>query len=635
MAVVKKEEADCGCFQWLCDFLLAPTYEQGGGACFHVGQEAEYLSTTQGHWIICEVTQVRADGAVEINVKKGAWIEPKDFLGKLRDHTRYGKGRGAGYEVGALVDYFSISHGVWVRCNVTRVRSQDGALQVSAKPGLWLTCAEQRSKVRPPQDAPPPTASHDAVHKHVEWTFREAPGWFNPPAHQASKNQVYSKQAAEEEVLADPARYVGYSVDTNQGAAFVRELGSKLLGPPVVAEGWRSYCVECPTLGRNSATFEDAFVGPKGAFAHVGGLEGGKGQQAAFAVWKRPGRGEGLFDRPGLKLFGSIEPDDIRQGDVGDCWLLAAIAALSVHPGMIKRLFPAGNHLSQSGRYQVMLWSWKARAWRTVEVDDRLATKSAEAPTALFAQITVDGEIYVPLLEKAAAVLCGGYDFVHGNETNVALGMITGCDDNAHLSRDKGTGRWSGWRDEFTENRLWTKRVDMPGPRTANTAADIFAYKHYDNIWHDGCNGRTPKTDAEMWAAMMAWNESNYVLCCGMLEDGKTDQVTHECGLVFGHAYSILHIVHNIAGQNLNLLLLRNPWGKGEPKLQWHDADPIWDRHPQVAAALQWSSEKRKEDGTFWIRDVDFFLYFNDFHVVKCDMERSRPWRRADNAVVK
>merc|ERR1712232_640232 len=125
------------------------------------------------------------------------------------------------------------------------------------------------------------------------------------------------------------------------------------------------------------------------------------------------------------------------MGEVGSCWLLASIAALAAHPGMVKRLFSRGTLLSKSGVYHVQLWSWRAKAWRTLVIDDRLAThQDGKAVTPLFAQITEDGALYVPLLEKAVAILCGGYDYIRGNETNVALGMLTGCADNAHIQRD-------------------------------------------------------------------------------------------------------------------------------------------------------------------------------------------------------
>eukprot|EP00961_Rhodomonas_salina_P200268 2701540-Rhodomonas_salina.1 len=55
--------------------------------------------------------------------------------------------------------------------------------------------------------------------------------------------------------------------------------------------------------------------------------------------WKRCGRGEGICDSPGLKLFGDVDPDDIHQGQVGNCWLVSALSALAEFDGAVKSLF--------------------------------------------------------------------------------------------------------------------------------------------------------------------------------------------------------------------------------------------------------------------------------------------------------
>jgi hypothetical protein len=44
-----------------------------------------------------------------------------------------------------------------------------------------------------------------------------------------------------------------------------------------------------------------------------------------------PGRGMGIGDSPDLKLIGDIDPSDVNQGTVGDCWLLGAISSVSIY----------------------------------------------------------------------------------------------------------------------------------------------------------------------------------------------------------------------------------------------------------------------------------------------------------------
>ena len=53
----------------------------------------------------------------------------------------------------------------------------------------------------------------------------------------------------------------------------------------------------------------------------------------------QPGRGQGCADVPGLKMFGDVDPNDIAQGQVGDCWLLSGFSSLAEYDGIIKHLF--------------------------------------------------------------------------------------------------------------------------------------------------------------------------------------------------------------------------------------------------------------------------------------------------------
>lgn len=46
----------------------------------------------------------------------------------------------------------------------------------------------------------------------------------------------------------------------------------------------------------------------------------------------RPGRGDGVGDMPGLKIIGDVDPSDIHQGYVGDCWLLSGSACHARFP---------------------------------------------------------------------------------------------------------------------------------------------------------------------------------------------------------------------------------------------------------------------------------------------------------------
>lgn len=120
-----------------------------------------------------------------------------------------------------------------------------------------------------------------------------------------------------------------------------------------------------------------------------------------------PGRGMGVGDTPLLKLIGDIDPSDIHQGQVGDCWLLSAISALAEFDGAVKKLFRKTRNLDQlpgpkPNTYTVTLWDLPT--WKEVDIviDEGLA--AAPDGKLLASRPSEDGELWVCYLEKALAV---------------------------------------------------------------------------------------------------------------------------------------------------------------------------------------------------------------------------------------
>lgn len=80
-----------------------------------------------------------------------------------------------------------------------------------------------------------------------------------------------------------------------------------------------------------------------------------------------PGRGMGVCDEPNLKIIGDVDPSDIHQGGVGNCWLLSGISALAEFDGAIKKLFRKTKNfdqrpLDEANMYTITLWdlaTWK------------------------------------------------------------------------------------------------------------------------------------------------------------------------------------------------------------------------------------------------------------------------------------
>lgn len=127
-------------------------------------------------------------------------------------------------------------------------------------------------------------------------------------------------------------------------------------------------------------------------------------------------------------LFGDDGPssDDIQQGGLGDCWLIAPMAALAdttagdqAIRGMIAELpgdryrvrfhFHAGG-----GQFEV----------RTVEISNRFPLGSGGVPT--YARTTATKALWPLIVEKAFAEIHGGYFNLKGGSEYNAFAVITG-----------------------------------------------------------------------------------------------------------------------------------------------------------------------------------------------------------------
>lgn len=70
---------------------------------------------------------------------------------------------------------------------------------------------------------------------------------------------------------------------------------------------------------------------------------------------------------PTAEVFkGKIEPDDIKQGYLGDCYFLAALAALAERPDRIFSLFLTTEKNPQKYYSVKMLYRGK---WMTIDMD--------------------------------------------------------------------------------------------------------------------------------------------------------------------------------------------------------------------------------------------------------------------------
>jgi hypothetical protein len=139
-----------------------------------------------------------------------------------------------------------------------------------------------------------------------------------------------------------------------------------------------------------------------------------------------PGRGMGVGDTPLLKIIGDVDPSDIHQGQVGDCWLLSSISAIAEFDGAIKRLYRKTKKLDKmpfsdkKNIYTITLWDLTKWEEVDIEVDERLC--ASPDGRLLASKPSEDGELWVCYIEKAIAIHCGGWDKITGGTCGHAWG---------------------------------------------------------------------------------------------------------------------------------------------------------------------------------------------------------------------
>ena len=138
-------------------------------------------------------------------------------------------------------------------------------------------------------------------------------------------------------------------------------------------------------------------------------------------TWKRPEEiwGEGKF----ILFHDKIEPTDIKQGHMGDCYFLSCLAAIAEFPERIKRMFVTQT-TNTAGIYAVNFWV--AGEKRVVVVDDYFPYDESKEEFA-FSRPASGNEIWVLILEKAWAKLYGSYSRIEIGDCGEAMQPLTGC----------------------------------------------------------------------------------------------------------------------------------------------------------------------------------------------------------------
>ncbi|XP_072541850.1 calpain-3b [Salminus brasiliensis] len=268
-------------------------------------------------------------------------------------------------------------------------------------------------------------------------------------------------------------------------------------------------------------------------------------------VWKRPSE---ICKNPQF-IVGGANRTDICQGDLGDCWLLAAIACLTLNETLLYRVVPADQSFTENYAGIFHFQFWRYGEWVDVVVDDRLPTSNNRL---VFTRSGNKNEFWSALLEKAYAKLHGSYEALKGGNTLEAMEDFTGGVTEFFEIADAPKEIYNIMRKALNRGSLMGCSIDSLVPTASET---------------------------------------------------KTDT-----GLVRGHAYSVTAVEQGKqedgSDTRIRLVRLRDPWGVAPPT-SCRSCD--WS---SLAASDQEKQRlKPVEAGEFWMGFEEFQQTFTKLEI--------------------
>jgi Calpain family cysteine protease len=254
--------------------------------------------------------------------------------------------------------------------------------------------------------------------------------------------------------------------------------------------------------------------------------------------------------------------------------------------------------------YTITLWD--LMTWKEVDIviDESLCASKRDPGQLLASKPSEDGELWVPYLEKALAIHCGGWDEITGGQCTHGWSLMTGCREQYTIMRDPKTKKFFCMAKINPATRQWSKHFNSPKRGTGGM---------WRCRWPEvggGGDENLDLTENELYERMCAWDRADFIVAAGT--KGTSDK-SKSGGMVDNHAYSVIDCHPRVAGTKIDLLKVRNPWGQGEIENGDFDDDgPGWDKYPHIKAEL---NPVVADDGIFYLTKKEFFQFFDHLYV--------------------
>ncbi|ROL51916.1 Calpain-8 [Anabarilius grahami] len=273
-----------------------------------------------------------------------------------------------------------------------------------------------------------------------------------------------------------------------------------------------------------------------------------KPEVMARVEWMRPSK---LYPDAAEFIVESVSRFDYSQGNIGNCWFLASVGALTFQSKLLHKVIPDGQSFSNNYTGLFHFRFWRFGKWYDVVIDDKLPTINRQL---IFVKSKTFNEFWPALLEKAYAKVCGSYADMHTGRVSEALMDFTG---GVHM--------------------------------------------------HFGL--KTAPTD--LWEIMYRAFQSEVLMGCETPQ-GNHNEERLPNGIVLGHAYTVTKVYQVTSGRYpVQLVRLFNPWGDSEWNGDWSDKSPLWN----TVSDEDRKQHLLNENGEFWMSIKDFLRTFDNMDI--------------------